>query len=136
MPSAGPARFAPLLLGTTLALGVTALLRIPRFDPQEVSDSGGTGRQFIWRAALDGWQDHPLLGLGVGGFQANSGRLLSSPAGVSLDPRSVLFEGIRIHNLYLELWVELGPVGLLLLLALLGARRGPPVAGSFVAPRR
>ena len=113
--------FAPLLLGTTLALGVTALLRIPRFDPQEVSDSGGTGRQFIWRAALDGWQDHPLLGLGVGGFQANSGRLLSSPAGVSLDPRSVLFEGIRIHNLYLELWVELGPVGLLLLLALLGA---------------
>lgn len=110
---------APVLLGTSLALAVTALLQLPRFDLQEVRASGGTGRRFIWQAALGGWQDHPLLGMGVGGFEASSGRLLSSPAGVGLDPRSVLFEGIRIHNLYLEVLVELGPAGLLLLLALL-----------------
>ena len=39
---------------------------------------------------------------------------LSQTPGVVIDPYSVLFEGIRVHNSFLEPLVEQGPLGLLL----------------------
>jgi O-antigen ligase len=98
--------------GVLMALATIALLTIPRFSPQNSADTRGTGRLDIWHVAWQGWEQHPVLGLGAGNFIAASGDLLSSTPGVQLDAYSVLFDGIKVHNAYLEPWVELGPVGL------------------------
>jgi O-antigen ligase len=110
-------------LGSILVGGLVALLVavVPRFDPTEATESGGTGRLDIWLSGWKAWETTPWLGMGPGQFEAASPQLLSTTPGVNLDPYSVLvFEGIEIHNAYLEMLVELGPVGLLLYLGLLG----------------
>ncbi len=109
------------VVGAVLLLAVVAvsLLTIPRFNPQESADTRGTGRLDIWHVAWVGWERHPVLGLGAGNFISESGDLLSSTPGVQMDPYSVLFDGIKVHNAYLEPWVELGPVGLGLYVAVL-----------------
>ncbi len=98
--------------GTLFAVVFGAYLAIPRFHAEDVSANRGTGRLDIWHAAWAGWEEHPVLGLGAGNFIKQSDRLLSSTPGVELDPYSVLFDGIKVHNAYLEPWVELGPIGL------------------------
>lgn len=105
--------------GSLLAVGaVAAVSLLPRFDVAATREGGGTGRLDIWRAAWSAWSEQPG-GLGAGGFEQESGRLLSQTPGIGLDPRSALFEGIKIHNSYLESLVDLGPVGLVLFVALL-----------------
>lgn len=111
--------FGPVA-GTAMLAGlVYVVTRVPRYDVQAVLESGGTGRRDIWRAAWLAWEERPLLGLGAGGFEPRSGRLLSRISDAQVDPNSVLFEGIRVHNAYLEPWVELGPVGFLLFVGLM-----------------
>jgi O-antigen ligase len=113
-------------LATTAALSLSAGLvalavtTIPRLSPEQASEGGGTGRLDIWRTAWLTWEEHPFLGIGPGNFEPLSSQLLSQTPGVQLDPNSVLFEGIRVHNSYLEPWVEMGPVGFLCYLAVLG----------------
>jgi len=109
------------IVGAAVMMAVVgiALLTIPRFNPQTASDTRGTGRLDIWHAAWRGWEMHPVLGLGAGNFIAESGDLLSTTPGVQLDRYSPLFDGIKVHNSYLEPWVELGPVGLGLYVAVL-----------------
>lgn len=104
---------------TTVAAYSVAALWFPRFELEAAIEGGGTGRWEIWRAALQGWQERPWLGLGAGNFEAQSGRLLSQTPGLDLDPHSVTFDGIKVHNMYLEPLVDLGPVGLATVLALL-----------------
>lgn len=114
-------RAALTVAGGVVLVGAGALLvaLLPRFDLDASLEDGGTGRLDIWRSAAAAWWDQPLLGLGAGGYEAESGRLLSQTPGVDLDPRSELFEGIRVHNSFLEPLVELGPVGLALVVMLL-----------------
>ncbi len=105
-----------------VALGVAAVAAVtflPRFDVVATLESGGTGRLDIWRTAVLAWWEQPLLGLGAGGYEPVSGQLLSQTPGVALDPYSVLFEGIRVHNSFLESLVEQGPLGLVLWISLL-----------------
>ena len=109
------------MVGATVlfALAAIAFLTIPRFNVANASESRGTGRLDIWHVAWHGWEQHPLLGLGAGNFVHDSGDLLSTTPGVQLDRYSVLFDGIKVHNAYLEPWVELGPIGLGLYVAVL-----------------
>ena len=66
----------------------------------------GTGRGEWWRVAAEMVADEPLLGTGAGSFEA---RFLREGS-LELPARDA-------HNLYLETLAELGPVGLVLLLA-------------------
>ncbi len=90
-------------------------------------------RPAYWRAAWLDYLAHPLFGSGAGSFGAAWLRYRTTPA-VTLDA----------HNLYLETLAELGPLGLVLLLAMLvmpllavaAARRQPlgvPAAGAYAA---
>ena len=108
-------------MGAGLLFAVVALayLTIPRFHSEDATANRGTGRVDIWHAAWAGWEQHPVLGLGAGNFIKQSDDLLSSTPGVQLDPYSDLFYGIKVHNAYLEPWVELGPIGLGLYVAVL-----------------
>ncbi len=89
--------------------------------PQQVATSAlGTGpsapdfslhyRQNVYAWALRIFLDHPLLGTGVGTFPLMLGRYQQIP----------YISGLYAHNHYLQTASEMGLVGLLILLALLG----------------
>jgi hypothetical protein len=93
----------------------------------------GNARAGLWRIAWDDYQGHELLGSGAGTYEA-----------YYLQHRTSGLKVRNAHNLYLETLADLGPVGLLLLVAGLVAplvagirgRREPlvPVAfGAFAA---
>ncbi|MHB1405634.1 MAG: O-antigen ligase family protein [Desulfitobacteriaceae bacterium] len=71
------------------------------------SDAGGTANQriLIWKYTLQEIKAHPLLGIGTGSFHM----VYPSTGNIYVYP----------HNLILEVWVEQGPIGLLLWLVLI-----------------
>jgi O-antigen ligase len=81
--------------------------------------SGGSGRINLWLAARSSIEEHPWLGLGYGGFRAESTRLLLDTPGVDLSRYTIRNRGQPVHNSYLEAWTDLGIVGLVLYLGLL-----------------
>jgi O-antigen ligase len=78
-----------------------SVTRIFSFLTGNGSDTRGEARLTLWHAAWQAFGDHPLAGLGTGGFAA-------------LDPANVY-----PHNLLLETASELGLPGLFLVLALI-----------------
>jgi hypothetical protein len=91
-------------------------------------------RPAYWHAAWQDYLAHPVLGSGSGSFETAWLRYRTIPSGT-----------LDAHNLYLETLAELGPVGLVVLVALLAlpltaavaARRRHPfavaAAGAYVA---
>jgi hypothetical protein len=85
-----------------------------------LSSGGGSGRYQFWSAALDAFDDHPLDGIGAGGYEAY------------WDQHGSLVMPVRnAHSVFFETMAELGIVGLLLVVGYLGVaavsgfRRGP-----------
>lgn len=128
-------------IGAVLVAGIVLADPAERFDefkepPAELgtvdeghlTSTGSSGRWQLWSAAVDQWEDHPVLGDGAGSFEA----WWAEHADIAYVARSA-------HSVYLDALSELGPLGLLLLLALLGvaavaARRRLAVAqGADVA---
>jgi O-antigen ligase len=102
-------------------LVVSAVLVGGRLSPARALEDRGSGRLDIWRVAYVAWTAHPVLGLGAGNFQPESGRLLQETPGVELSPNNpLLVTGIKVHNVYLENLVETGPLGLGAWLVLIG----------------
>jgi O-antigen ligase len=79
----------------------------------------GSGRIDLWRAALHGWHDHPWFGLGAGNFQGKALDLLQTTPGVNTAAQYVA-AGRVVHNAYLEALTELGVVGFVLFVAVVG----------------
>ncbi len=88
--------------------------------------AGASGdRPAYWKAAWHDYVTHPLVGSGAGSFEA-----------AWLHYRTVPSSTVDAHNLYLETLAELGPLGLILLAAVLllpltavlTARRRDPLA--------
>jgi O-antigen ligase/polysaccharide polymerase Wzy-like membrane protein/tetratricopeptide repeat protein len=77
----------------------------------------GNGRHEYWSIAWSEYTSHPLLGSGAGTYEL-----------YWTQNRPNAFGARDAHNLYLETLAELGPVGLLLLVALLAS---PFVAFAF-----
>jgi hypothetical protein len=90
-----------------------------------LSSGSGSGRYQFWTAALDGFDDHPLDGVGAGGYEAYWDQ-----------HGSLVMPVINAHSLLFETMAELGIVGLLLVLGFLaipivaGSRRGPTHAAG------
>jgi len=90
----------------------------------------GSGRTELWQVARSAWESSPLLGVGAGSYE----RYWEQSTLWSHTARDA-------HNLYLETLAETGPLGLLLLLTVLGiplgalimARRQPLIAGALGA---
>jgi O-antigen ligase len=95
----------------------------------------GAGRGDLDLAAIHGFQQHPLLGFGFGGFQPSSLQLLRNTPGVQLAVHlrclapnapeylrsaGTFCTGQPVHDAYLESLVELGIPGLLLFIGILG----------------
>ena len=73
----------------------------------EKSAQSGSGRLYIWRVGLEMVKHNPILGIGFGNFLV----VYKDYAGYAQH-----FMGYRLapHNLYLEIWTELGILGVLL----------------------
>ena len=119
------------------AIGATALEGEPQgTSPQETTSAERFGsidsnRYRYWQVAVESWADHPLIGLGSGGFLVEWRK-----------QRDRVDESADAHSLYVETAAELGAIGLgalLLFLAGVGAaavrlyRRDPGAATGLAA---
>jgi hypothetical protein len=107
---------ALVAIGVAIAVGGRAWhqfsspdLQFPSQPEQHFSQLSGAGRQDFWRVAIDAFDEKPLLGHGAGTYQFSWDQL-----------RSIAMPVRDAHSLYLEAFAELGLVGGLLVLALVG----------------
>jgi O-antigen ligase len=80
----------------------------------------GSGRTDLWEIGWRMVEAEPVVGVGGGNFEAVSPSFLLQPGSIE---RAEFFIGSApkaTHNSYLEIWAELGIVGLALFLAILG----------------
>jgi len=125
--SSGQKRF--LLLLVVLASAVV-IIRAPTqvisrvdsiFASQGSGTAQGSGRVNLWNVAKGSIRDHPYLGIGYGSFRHVSNDLLLDTSGVNLTHYTLRKDGAEAHNLYLGTAAELGFVGLLLYLGIMGS---------------
>ena len=73
-------------------------------------EKSAVSRISLWRDGLSGVKDAPILGLGLNGFAKDYGYLNTDP---NLDTHNFP------HNIFLDLWVETGLIGLISLIGLI-----------------
>ena len=109
---------AGALLAIAVAIGVggrawdqfsSSDLQFPAQPEQHFSQLSGAGRHDFYRVAIDAFEEKPLLGRGAGTYQFSWEQLRSIPVPV-----------LDAHSLFLEAFSELGLVGGLLVLGLVG----------------
>ena len=107
---------AVLAIGVAIAVGGRAWhqfsspdIQFPNQPAQHFDQLSGAGRQDFWRVAIDAFAEKPVLGIGAGTYQ------------FAWDQhRSIDMPVLNAHSLYLEAFAELGTIGGLLVLALVG----------------
>jgi len=107
---------AVLAIGAAIAVGgrawhqfSTSDVYFPDRPEQHFSDFGGAGRHDFWRVSLDAFGEKPILGHGAGTYEFSWE-----------ENRSIDLPVHDAHSLYLEAFAELGLVGGLLVLGLVG----------------
>ncbi len=118
LPFSRPA--AVLTVAGVLFLAGVVVIAVFEGTPEGTSPARGadparlgsidTNRYRYWDVALETWADHPVIGIGSGGFIAEW-----------LQERDRLDTSGDAHSLYLETLAELGVVGFALLLAFIAA---------------
>jgi O-antigen ligase len=84
-------------------------IQFPKDPKQHFADLSGAGRHDFWRVAIDAFDEKPIVGHGAGTYQFSWEQ-----------HRSIELPVHDAHSLYLEAFAELGAVGGLLVLALVG----------------
>jgi O-antigen ligase len=82
----------------------------------ETDQGTAKGRRFLWRAAINMWKAHPILGVGGGNFSFKVGQY--QPTDADFDEpeyRERDWSGMVTHSLYFQVLAEHGTVGILLL---------------------
>jgi O-antigen ligase len=85
-------------------------IQVSQNPQQRFSDLSGTGRREFWSAAIDAFGEKPVLGIGAGTYR------------FAWDKHRSIDDPVHdAHSLYLESFAELGLVGGILVLALMGS---------------
>lgn len=100
-------------VGLLAALGTVALLWPNVFFAALGRDSSLTGRRAVWTAVEHWIGKRPITGFGFGGVWENP-----SPVTLALW-RESQFDVFYAHNGYLDIWLQVGLIGLVLLVAVL-----------------
>ena len=120
---------AGVIAGVAILGAVTLLGGLGRDSGLAPSDS--SGRNDLWRVAVHMSADHPLVGVGPGGFAVESVGY-SREVG-PIDHVEMLVEKPQnTHNIWLQLFVETGIVGLALLIAVVAVC----VRAGYLAAKR
>jgi O-antigen ligase len=104
------------VVGTVVYFGVFAP---PEARARVTEIEGGTGRVDIWTVAWRVVEAEPLRGVGAGNFNDVSIHYLLQPGAIARDD-FIVDTPAAAHNTYLELLAELGVVGLVGFLAIVG----------------
>ncbi|HEX6206307.1 MAG TPA: O-antigen ligase family protein [Solirubrobacterales bacterium] len=110
------AGLAVLAIGVVVAVGGRAWDQFSSPDVQfnsypesHFNDLSGTGRSEMWRVALDAFGEDPVAGHGAGTYRFSWTEL-----------RQIELKLLDAHSLYLEAFAELGLIGGLLVIGLVG----------------
>lgn len=104
---------APLMVGSLAVVMTLSLLLFTPAGPRLASsfdlDEGSNSQRIQnWLQAISLIETHPFVGVGAGNY--------AYALDPTLEPRSPVYA----HNLYLDLWAQLGIIGLLLFLGVMG----------------
>lgn len=107
---------ALLAIGAAIAVGGRAWdqfsspdQQFPANPAQHFSQFSGANRHEYWRVAIDSWEEAPLIGHGAGTYRFAWDKL-----------RHITLPVLNAHSLYLQAFQELGVIGGLLVLAMVG----------------
>lgn len=121
----GPGRRVLALGFAAVALTVAGLALVTFAPPENVQrltgqgDQTGSGRTDIWRVGFRMFKANPVIGVGAGNFANANPRYLLEP-GVIRRSDHIIDQRLPAHNVYLQAAAELGTIGLLMFLGLLG----------------
>lgn len=116
-------RWRAWFAGALVVASIGALVYLSTFAGpvarERVQSTNSTGRADIWTIGARMVEAHPVRGVGGGNFPVASIHYLLRPGVIVRD--DFIIETPKVaHNIYLEVQAELGVVGLVLFLALLG----------------
>jgi O-antigen ligase len=105
----------------TLGIGYYSYVASPAAAERVTSFSadGGAGRLDLWTVAGSVVEDRPFFGVGAGNFPAVEAVYVTETQ--NLPNAEVVVGKLVVHNTYLELLAELGPLGLLAFATIAGA---------------
>lgn len=129
-----PAALLSLLLGVSIAMAVVALLPATATERLTASDRTGAGRTDIWRVGWRMVEDRPLVGVGAGNFDNTTINYLVQPGAIQRDEFIVDTPKVA-HNIYLQVLAELGAVGFVLFLAIVGICLGSALGAARLFQR-
>jgi O-antigen ligase len=124
-----PAMLLSLLLAASITLAVVALLPATATQRLTASDRTGTGRTDIWRVGWRMVEDRPLLGVGAGNFDDTTIKYLVQPGAIQRDDFIIDTPKVA-HNIYLQVLAELGAIGMVLFLVIIGVCLGSALAAA------
>jgi O-antigen ligase len=110
--------FLTALVGGAVLLAFSYSALSARTSSLFQTKEGGSGRTYLWRAALTGFGEHPVRGLGFGAFDSQSNALLERTPGVDFRSYRLRETGQVVHNAYLSSLTELGVIGLALFISM------------------
>ncbi|NJP30804.1 O-antigen ligase family protein [Micromonospora thermarum] len=103
-----PSYLLPILVALP-AVAYLAFSQVTRLFPTFAADSDFTFgiREMLWRAAADMFSEHPMLGLGFGGWFIE----------IAKYSNSLVAERYPPHNIFIQIWSDMGLGAALLLVA-------------------
>jgi O-antigen ligase len=113
-------RFLIVVVAVALAgVGYFNYVASPETRSHVSSVGSGTGRLDLWTVGWRMIEQEPLQGVGAGNFAVSSVHYLLQPGAIERSDYIIGTPKVA-HNTYLQLWAELGLVGLLLFVFVVG----------------
>jgi O-antigen ligase len=135
-------RWRPRILAGSLIVATTLVVYFVAFAPAAslnriTHPADGSGRNELWSLAWRMAQNHPLNGVGAGGFHDLTAQYLLFPgSSVQGTYLTIVKQAVVTHNMYLQILAELGIVGLLAFLGIVAISLLSFVKAAHLAKRR